>query len=144
MHILTSPSLSPLPADQESALQQLGQSVLAAHPVSGSIEIVCTDDAQIRRLNQTYRGKDRATDVLSFNLSDDYHACGEIYISLETARRQADSLAVPFDQELGRLLVHGLLHLAGYDHQTETELARMERLTDRFLQEAGLLPAATA
>ena len=144
MHILSSPPTPPLPAPLVRGLDQLAQAVLAAHPVPGSIEVICTDDAQIRALNQTYRDKDRATDVLSFDLSDEFNACGEIYISLERAREQADCLGVPFDQELGRLLVHGLLHLAGYDHPTEEKLAHMERLTDRFLQGAGLLPAVPA
>jgi probable rRNA maturation factor len=105
------------------ALTRLG------HP-RATASIVLTDDARIRELNRDYREIDKATDVLSFPLadpdaiSDPKRATflGEIYISLETARSQA------------HLVVHGLLHLLGYDHGTGPERRRMAGIESRLLR----------
>lgn len=79
------------------------------------LSVLLTDDEGIRELNRDYREKDRPTDVLSFP-QDDPVLLGDIVISIETMVRQADELSVPEGFELARLLVHGLLHLLGYDH----------------------------
>ena len=79
------------------------------------LSLLLTDNETIRELNSNYRGKDRATDVLSFPM-DDPVLMGDVVISLETAAVQADSYGVTTDEELSRLLVHGILHLLGYDH----------------------------
>ena len=108
-----------------------------------------TGDRQLRRLNAAYLGKDRSTDVLSFNLDPGPEAqvsgaapmWGEIYISMARARTKAEEQQVPLLTEVDRLLVHGLLHLAGHDHADETGLRFMEGETERLLVEAGLLPA---
>lgn len=124
-------------------LRALAGRVLAEYPAGGPVDAVLTGDEELRRLNATYRGRDRPTDVLSFPLAGGPPATGasaaeavpvgEIYISLERAAAQAAALKVPPEEELARLLVHGLLHLAGCDHQTEEDLAFMERETERFL-----------
>ena len=101
-------------------------------------------------MNRTFRGRDRATDVLSFSYVDNQQAlaragilaeqdipAGEVYISVERAAAQGAELGVPRDEELVRLLVHGLLHLAGYDHQTEADLLAMEGLTDELLNDSS-------
>jgi probable rRNA maturation factor len=93
-------------------------------------------DAEIRRLNRAYRGKDRPTDVLSFSLregefADVARALGDVVISLESARRQGRENGVTLGEEVTRLLVHGILHLVGYDHETsaadERRMKRKER-----------------
>jgi len=90
-------------------------------------------DAEIRRLNRDYRGKDRPTDVLSFSLregayGDVSRALGDVVISLETAARQARERRAMIGDEVDRLLVHGILHLAGYDHEiSPREERRMKR-----------------
>jgi probable rRNA maturation factor len=125
---------------------RLARAVLAAHPAAGDVQVVLTDDEHIRRLNATFRGQGRATDVLSFDLrTDDGFAgeaaavAGEVYISVPRAQAQAREQRVPLLTELGRLLVHGLLHLAGWEHDTPARLRRMERRTDLLLAQAGLL-----
>ncbi len=85
-----------------------------------TVAIIVVDDPYIRQLNRTYRGLDRATDVLSFGLTDeqttDGALLGELYLSLDRAREQAVRYQVSLDEELRRLVVHGCLHLLGYDH----------------------------
>ncbi|MBT4101522.1 MAG: rRNA maturation RNase YbeY [Gemmatimonadetes bacterium] len=124
-------------------LDVLGRSVLDAHPLTGTIEIVLTNDEELERLNSSFRGVSGPTDVLSFSLQEgqplvvdesEERTAGEIYISVERAMEQAAALNVTLREELGRLMVHGLLHLAGYDHDTEETLRFMEGETEHFLQ----------
>jgi len=90
-----------------------------------SVVIVLCSDYTIRRLNRQYRKKDKATDVLSFPFGDD-DLLGEIYISLQRAKIQAKRYGSTYDEELKRLLVHGLLHLMGYDHIKKADREAME------------------
>jgi probable rRNA maturation factor len=84
------------------------------------LSIVLVSDAQIRRLNKLYRNKDKPTDVLSFPIGERVEGwliLGDIVISVDTAKRQAQELGYSLEEELKRLLVHGLVHLLGYDHE---------------------------
>lgn len=102
------------------------------------------DDA-IRSLNQHYRGKDKATDVLSFPLHDEpdeaarERLLGDVVISVDTARRQAAAYDAPLQREIYRLLIHGLLHLKGHDHAGVAQRRVMER-EERRLADAIALP----
>lgn len=92
--------------------------VLGLSKVELSIALV--SDAQIKRLNKLYRNKDKPTDVLSFPIGEkveDWLILGDIVISVDTAKRQAQELGHSLEEELKRLLVHGLVHLLGYDHE---------------------------
>jgi probable rRNA maturation factor len=90
-------------------------------------------DRKMRRLNRDYRGIDAPTDVLSFAYGDPGEL-GDVVISTATAARQAESLGVPFDVELRHLVIHGTLHLAGYDHETDNgEMKRLEKRLRREL-----------
>lgn len=84
---------------------------------SGSISITFCDDRFIRRINREYRNKDKATDVLSFNLGDNKNIMGDIYISVPTAKRQAKEYNVPLKDEILRLAIHGTFHVLGYTHK---------------------------
>lgn len=119
----------PHPAIDADAL-----ALMAAYGLSEDTELsmVLCDDAFIAPLNRDYRGKDSPTDVLSFAqregegaMADD-PVLGDLIISVETAQRQAAERGISLVQELRVLLVHGLLHLLGYDHLTEEERAEME------------------
>lgn len=92
----------------ETALKGLGYD-------GGEVSVLLTDDSEIHGLNLAYRKKDKPTDVLSFPMDDEL-LLGDIVISVERAKAQAESFNVSVDEELGRLVVHGLLHLLGYDH----------------------------
>jgi len=87
-------------------------------------------DPEIHDLNRRYRGKDRPTDVLSFPLADALQPSllGEVVISVETAARQAQRRGHSLPEELQTLLIHGVLHLLGYDHEvSRSEAIRMHR-----------------
>jgi probable rRNA maturation factor len=88
------------------------------------LSIVLVSDAQIKRLNKLYRNKDKPTDVLSFPIGEKVNGwliLGDIVISVDTAKRQAQELGYSLEEELKRLLVHGLVHLLGYDHELGEE-----------------------
>jgi probable rRNA maturation factor len=92
-------------------------------PAISEISIVITDDASIRELNKSYRKKDKATDILSFSQLDIRRRAfmpptlGDLVISLDTAVKQAKKYKHSLMKELERLLIHGTLHLLGYDHE---------------------------
>ena len=110
-----------------------------------SVSILLTDDAEIKRLNREYRKKDKATDVLSFptlpttgRANPMFGQClGDLVISIQTARRQAKEYGQSLESELRRLLVHGYLHLHGFDHEKVPAkvAARMRRMESKLLAE---------
>ncbi len=146
--ILCSPGTPELPPAQRRRLGVVGRATIAAHPLGGPVQLVLVGDRQMRHLNASYRGKDRTTDVLSFNLEPGPESLasgvvplwGEIYISMPRAIAQAREQEVPLLTEVARLLIHGLLHLAGHDHDTAAGLKYMEGETERLLGEYRLLP----
>jgi len=88
--------------------------------------IAFVSDNSIRKLNQQFRGIDKATDVLSFP-ADEPNNLGDVAVSLETAARQAKENGLSLDNEIAQLILHGLLHLSGYDHETDNgEMNRLE------------------
>jgi probable rRNA maturation factor len=103
------------------------------------LSVVIVDDARSHRLNARYRGIDRPTDVLAFAMREgpfaNLHAqvLGDVVISAETALRQARARRHPLAEELTRLLIHGTLHLLGYDHEISPADARLMRAKEREL-----------
>ena len=140
LHIVQDADLAPLPTDALAALHQVAAQVACAHALPDAVQLVLVDDDYMSNLNTIYRSKAGTTDVLSFDLGTipGQDSSGEVYISLPQAQRQAATLSVPPLVELARLLVHGLLHLAGWVHDTPEQLAAMERETDHFLTIASL------
>ena len=93
-----------------------------------SATIAFVSDKTIRQLNRQFRGIDKATDVLSFPADDaDKSNLGDIAISVDTAIAQAKENGLKFDEEVSQLILHGLLHLCGYDHETDDgEMNKLE------------------
>lgn len=93
--------------------------------VKGEVEINIVGDSEIKKLNYRYRKLDKITDVLSFAWQEDdcvdTDTLGQIYLSLPQIKRQSQVWGVTFKEEFTRILVHGLLHLVGYDHQEKKE-----------------------
>jgi probable rRNA maturation factor len=106
------------------------------------VHVTVVDDRRIRALNTRYLGARRATDVLAFDLTGPGPArlWGEVIVSAETAARQARRLGVPLAAELDLLVVHGLLHLAGYDDHGPRRARRMHARAREIL--AGRAPRA--
>jgi probable rRNA maturation factor len=115
---------------------------------SGEVSVSFVSDDEIHELNRTYRGVDRPTDVLSFAFlegEEDFPVpdegaklLGDIVISIPTAVRQAEEYGHSVEREVGFLLVHGFLHLLGYDHQDEDAEREMFGLQEEVLQKLGL------
>lgn len=103
----------------KAALEDIGS-------VGAELSVLLTDDTGIRGLNRQYRGIDRVTDVLSFPQNDAV-VLGDVVISIETAARQAEENGVGLDEEIARLLMHGILHLKGYEHEKGGLRARRMR-----------------
>jgi probable rRNA maturation factor len=104
--------------------------------VCGELAVVLAGDRLLRRLNREYRGKDQPTDVLSFPGGGGEAGLGDVVISVETARRNARGLGRTLPQELDVLVLHGLLHVLGYDHETDDgTMNRLERRLRRRLLE---------
>ena len=113
--------------------------------IAGEIGLRLVSDADMRALNRQFRGKDTPTDVLSFPVGAGPVAAGgclgDIAVSIETANRQARARRHSLDTEIRILLLHGVLHLAGFDHETDQgEMRRKERALRRQL---GLPPGLT-
>ena len=111
------------------ALSRFLNRARAAIPLHGDVEVLLAGDATLRRFNKDFRGKNQPTDVLSFPAPPEISArhAGDLAISLETAARQAAAYGHTLRDETKILLLHGLLHLSGYDHETDNgEMAARE------------------
>jgi probable rRNA maturation factor len=103
--------------------------------VSGEVSVVLAGDRLLRRLNREFRGKDRPTDVLSFPGAGGEEGLGDVVISVPTAARNARRLGHSVPRELDILALHGLLHVLGYDHETDD--GTMDRLEGRLRSRLG-------
>ena len=116
--------------------------------LSGAVvSLRVTDDRAMRTLNRTHRGKDRTTDVLSFAYGEGLppgvrskgeRELGDIIVSLPQVRRQAKAISRPIKAEFSLIVVHGTLHLLGFDHETLADERRMFRLQHDILIKAGI------
>ena len=127
-------------------LERVARAALEAEGVpTAELGILITDDATIHDLNRRYADEDKATDVLSFSLRegeefvspDDTERLGEVIISLDTAKRQAEEAGRPLEAEVAYLLVHGILHLLGYDHAEPEEARRMREREEALVEGTG-------
>jgi rRNA maturation RNase YbeY len=128
---------SGLPRIDRALLRRRARRILAALDSDrAELSILLLDDAAISALNHRYRGRPRPTDVLAFSLLEGAHAdrrgalLGDVVIGIETAARQARARRRSLDDEVARLLVHGALHLVGYDHVRSAQ-ARVMRAQER-------------
>jgi probable rRNA maturation factor len=129
-------------------LAQFVACVASAIELAGEVSVLLAGDERIRELNHRFRGQNHSTDVLSFPAAPHFsghfsargHA-GDLAISFETAARQAGESGHTLEVEVKVLLLHGLLHLAGYDHETDSgEMARKEtKLRKKFALPLGLI-----
>ena len=140
------PSFAPFV--RQRSLTALARRVLAAEGVLSGAElsVVVTDDETVRKLNRRFLGVDAPTDVLSFGLAAEdgfvtppgsARQLGEIVISYPTAARQAEEADLPPNEELAHLLVHGILHLLGYDHESRADARRMRAREEALLGRAA-------
>lgn len=123
----------------KSTFQQVG-----FEKINSELSLVFTDDERIRIINEKWRHVNSATNVLSFPASaispgeQPGPILGDIVIAYETVAREANNEDKTFDDHLSHLIVHGLLHLIGYDHQNDEEAEQMEQLEREILANIGI------
>ncbi|MCW1968719.1 MAG: rRNA maturation RNase YbeY [Anaerolineae bacterium] len=121
-----------------------GKPELLSDDAQHEVSIVLSDDAQLQTLNRDYRGQDKPTDVLSFEGQDpDGVYLGDIIISMQRCAEQASEANHSLDDELALLVIHGVLHLVGYDHATDEERDTMWRI-QRAAQQTALARTLSA
>jgi len=140
-------TVTPLMEQAVMAVLKKTAEIYAIEP-NTEVSVVLADDEHIKQLNCQYRGKDCATDVLSFALNEgedpdiidgpDEILLGDIIISLETAARQAEEYGHSVERELAYLTVHGMLHLLGYDHEIEEDQREMRQEEEYVLTTLGI------
>ncbi|MCB0711151.1 MAG: rRNA maturation RNase YbeY [Ignavibacteriae bacterium] len=119
---------------QHKPFQTSVQSVLKWGKVKqAQVTVIFVDDQELLRMNREFLNHNYFTDVITFPIEDDPLE-GEIYISIDRAREQGRERSIPLYSEVSRLVIHGTLHLLGYDDGTATERQEMTRLEDQFLQ----------
>lgn len=142
-----SPGWAALPDAETLATAAALAALAAACPDLENAEasLVLSDDAEIQVLNRDYRGKDSPTNVLSFPSDEpDYGPdgpptlLGDVILAWETVAREAEEQGKPVGRHLSHLVVHGILHLVGYDHEIDAEAEEMERLEVQILGGLGI------
>jgi probable rRNA maturation factor len=137
-------------AIHEAWLRDVAARVLAAEGAGDAgVGVIITGDSAVRDLNRRFRGEDAPTDVLSFSQREDAGEfilppdepahLGDVVISLPAARRQAKGAGHSLEREVALLLVHGLLHLLGYDHATDEQVRVMESHQAALLAGLGMI-----
>ena len=121
---------------------KVAQACLQAEEASGSFALLLTDDSALQRLNAAFRGKDAPTDVLSFpgdanDVATEHHL-GDIAIAHGVSVRDAQAQNKTLQAHVSHLIIHGYLHLLGYDHMTDTQAEQMEALERRALASLGI------
>lgn len=124
-------------------IRRAARAALATVPRgTGSVSVLLADDEEIRRLNAEFRGKDSATNVLSFPAAeipgDPEPVLGDIVLAFETCLREAEAERKTIEAHLAHLVVHGVLHLTGFDHETEKEAEAMEGRERAILASLGI------
>ena len=126
----------------EATVRKVIEAALAdGEPGDCEIGVVLSDDARICTLNRTWRGKDAATNVLSFPADDDIGEpglLGDVVLAYETTRKEAREQDIALQDHVSHLVIHGVLHLLGLDHAEDAEAERMENLERAALASLGI------
>ena len=124
---------------QKVLLEEVAQAAFSYLGLTeATIELKFVSEREIIRLNTVYRHKKAATDVLSFNI-DDKPLLGQVFICYTFTKRSAKALNKPFNDEVALLLAHGILHVAGYDHELVSDEANMQAAEKEILERVGIV-----
>ena len=130
---------------KKKTIQLLIKEILTSEKANLSVDVIFVDDEFMRQLNKKFTKRNKTTDVLSFGMKEsepqaiEYPSLGDIYVSLDRAKTQALEYKVRFEEEVARLVAHGLLHLLGYDHKGKKEERIMRKKEERYLKKTEKL-----
>jgi len=134
---------------KKQEIAELVKRVLKSEGVSLPVDVIFVDDDFMKKMNRRFTGRRRTTDVLSFgmkegkNIGVNYPSLGDIYVSLDQAQKQAREYGVSRKEETRRLVIHGLLHLLGYDHKSQRQAEIMKDKEKAYLNwSAGQKPSS--
>lgn len=116
--------------------EKIANTAVSAVYKDSEVSITLVDDAKIRKINKQYRGFDKPTNVLSFELGDDV-LLGDIFVSIDTVKREAINAGISVEEHTAHMIVHGMLHLQGYDHINDKDAKIMEDKEIKILKKLG-------
>jgi probable rRNA maturation factor len=124
---------------KKNEIEKLVNRVLGSEGTNLPVDVIFVDDDFMKKLNRKFTRRRKTTDVLSFgmkegeNIGMDYPGLGDIYVSLDQAKRQASEYGISLKEETSRLVIHGLLHLLGYDHENKKQAKIMKEKEETYL-----------
>jgi probable rRNA maturation factor len=125
---------------REGIIRLLVRDILTSEKADSGVDVILIDDKFMKELNKKFTGRNGTTDVLSFGMREgegsatEYPSLGDVYVSLDQAKRQAEDYGVDFGEEVARLVTHGLLHLLGYDHADKNAAGVMKKTEEIYLK----------
>ena len=139
---IESPRWAELPAAEETVRHAIEAALADCGADGTEVSVALVDDAKIQELNRSWRGKDAATNVLSFPAPEQPRGgprfLGDVALAFETIGREADAEAKPLAHHVAHLAVHGVLHLLGFDHERDADAETMERRERDILARIGV------
>jgi probable rRNA maturation factor len=124
---------------KKKEIEALINRVLRSEKMSLPVDVIFVDDEFMERINRKFTKRRKTTDVLSFGMKEgksmavDYPGLGDIYVSLDQAKRQAKEYGISLKEETSHLVIHGLLHLLGYDHKNKAQAKIMKEKEEAYL-----------
>lgn len=136
---ITVQNIHPACRIKKKEIGDLVREVLKSEGLNLPVDLIFVDDDFMKRLNRKFTRRRKTTDVLSFGMKEgevggvDYPNLGDIYVSLDQAKTQAQEYRVSLKEEIRRLVIHGLLHLLGYDHKNKRQAKIMKEKEEAYL-----------
>jgi probable rRNA maturation factor len=125
---------------KKTPIRLLVKTILNSENAEEGLDVIFVDDESMIRLNREFTRRDQTTDVLSFGMREgssdpvEYPNLGDVYVSLDQAKRQAEARQAGLEDEVALLVTHGVLHLLGYDHQEKSQKLIMRRKEQSYLK----------
>ena len=118
----------------KNILKLIEKVIVKENKLSGDLNFIFTNDRKLIKINREFLNHDYYTDVIAFGYNENKKVEGEIYISVDTVKRNAGNYKVSLKNELIRVMIHGTLHLCGYSDNTEEKRAAMKNIEDKWLE----------